>query len=128
VKPRILHIEDMPSDAYLIRREVKRVLGPCDFRIVEDQSSFLTALQDFVPDLILSDVSVPGFDWRGAMNIRKKHAPATPFIVVTGAENEAIRKECTEAGADGYVNKNNIRELDSILRTALHLDQSDPSS
>ncbi|HNY03405.1 MAG TPA: response regulator [Bacteroidales bacterium] len=108
---RILQIEDMPSDAYLIGREIKKILGRCELRVVENKADYLEELLQFHPHLIISDVSVPGFDWYGALSLTKEHAPATPFIVVTGAASDSIRKECLEAGADGYINKNTIREL-----------------
>ncbi len=125
---RILQIEDMPSDAYLVSREVKKVLGPCKFLVVDDRQAMQEALADFKPHLILSDVSIPGFNWHSALDIKRTHAPETPFVVVSGAISESVRKECIGAGADAFVNKNQIRELEQVLRAVLRPDQSDPSS
>jgi len=108
---KILQIEDFPSDAYLVRREIKKVLDPCDFLVVETKDSFLTALIEFQPDVIISDFSIPGFDWLSAYNLMMKHAPGTPFIVVTGSTSEKISRECIEAGVTDFISKDSIQKL-----------------
>ena len=116
---RILQIEDLPSDAYLVKREVKKVLGSCEFQIVEEKEAFLTALVDFKPDLIISDFSIPGFDWRTALNLTIQHAPQTPFIVVTGSISDEIRNKCLQAGASGFISKNEIQQLGPAILQVL---------
>ena len=118
---RILQIEDLPSDAYLIRREVKKVLNPCEFQIVEDREAFLQALMEFKPDIIISDFSLPGFDWYSALNLTIKYAPQTPFIIVTGSTSEEISNECMKAGATGFISKNAIQNLGPAILKALKL-------
>ena len=108
---KVLQIEDLPSDAYLIKREVKKVLDPCEFLVVEDKEAFLTALMEFKPDIIISDFSIPGFDWLSALNLTKTFSPQTPFIVVTGSTSDAIRNDCILAGAKDFISKNAIQGL-----------------
>jgi CheY-like chemotaxis protein len=116
---RILQIEDLPSDAYLVKREVKKVLNPCEFQIVEDKETFLTALQEFKPDIIISDFSMPGFDWRSALILRMERVPDVPFIVVTGSTSEVIRNQCIAAGATDFISKNAIQELGPAILKAM---------
>ena len=116
---RILQIEDMPSDAYLVKREIKKVLDPCEFQIVEDKESFLAALLEFKPDIIISDFSIPGFDWRTALILTQNNAPQTPFIVVTGSISEEIRNVCMQAGATDFISKNVIQNLGPAILKAL---------
>lgn len=127
---RILQIEDLPSDAYLVKREVKKTISPCEFRIVEEKEAFLAALIEFKPDIIISDFSIPGFDWRSALNLTLEKAPHIPFIVVTGSTSEIIRNECMKAGATGFVSKNAIEELGSVILNSIKpsTGQSVPSS
>lgn len=124
---RILQIEDVPSDAYLVSREVRKVLDPCEFQIVEDKEEFLIALMEFKPDLIISDFSMPGFDWHSALLITLSYAPRTPFFIVTGSTSEIIRNECIKAGASCFISKNDIAELGPAVLKAIK-DQRDPSS
>ena len=112
---RILQIEDLPSDAYLIRREVKKVLDPCEFQIVEDKESFLNALIEFKPDFIISDFSIPGFDLHSALSLAVEYLPQIPFIVVTGSTSEEIRQNCLKEGAKEFISKNNIQELGPVI-------------
>ena len=118
---RVLQIEDLLSDAYLIKREVKKILIHCEFQIVEEREAFMTALIEFKPDIIISDFCIPGFDWRTALNLTLKHSPQTPFIIVTGSTSEAIKHECTEAGATDFISKNSIGKLGPAILNALNL-------
>jgi len=116
---RILQIEDLPSDAYLVKREVKKVLDQCEFQIVEDKDDFVRALEDFKPDLVISDFSIPGFDWNTALNLTNTLKPGTPFIIVTGSTSEEIRKKCLDAGAREFISKNAIQFLGPAIVAAL---------
>ncbi|MCX6267710.1 MAG: response regulator [Bacteroidetes bacterium] len=116
---RVLQIEDMPSDAYLISREIKKTLGPCEFQIVEDKDAFLLSLIEFRPEIIISDFSIPGFDWKTALVLAIKHSPLTPFIIVTGSTSEEIRNQCINAGATDFISKNTIQELGPAVLKAL---------
>lgn len=116
---RILQLEDLPSDAYLVSREVKKVLTPCEFRVVETKEAFLAALLEFKPHIILSDVSIPGFDWRYALRLTALHAPKTPFIVVSGTASEDMGMDCIQEGAKDYICKESIQKLGPAILKAL---------
>ena len=63
----ILIIEDDPHDAELIDRElgVTFVLNR-----VESKKEFMKAIQEFSPDIILSDYKMPAFD--GMIELKQK--------------------------------------------------------
>jgi CheY-like chemotaxis protein len=117
---RILQIEDLPSDAYLIRREITRVIPSCEFQIVEEKEAFLTALMEFKPDIIISDFSIPGFDWHSALQLAVKHASRIPFFVVSGSTSQEIAMQCLEAGATEFISKNEIQQLGPAILKALY--------
>ncbi len=118
---RILHIEDLPSDAYLIKREVNKFMGPCEYLNVEAKDTFLKALEDFKPHLIISDFCIPGFGWDAALELATIHAPGTPFIIVTGSTSKEIGIECLNAGASDFISKDNIEELGPAIEKILKL-------
>ena len=62
---RVLLAEDVPADAELAVRELKRAGLRTQHRVVDDESGFEQALRDFVPDVILSDFNMPSFDGMG---------------------------------------------------------------
>jgi CheY-like chemotaxis protein len=84
----ILLVEDIPSDADLIEREIIRAGIECKICRVETKSDFLVSLTEFCPDVILSDFHLPTFDGLEALALARVHTPQTLFIMVTGAINE----------------------------------------
>ena len=90
---RVLIVEDMPADAEFNEREVRRVCPESEFRRIETREEFLAALDSYRPDVILSDYKMPCFDGMIALELALKHAPDTPFIIVTGSMNEETAVE-----------------------------------
>lgn len=115
----ILIVEDMPADADLARRAIRKVIKDCEFQVVETRKDFLAALDVFQPDLILSDYSLPHFDGMKALRLALKHAPLTPLIIWTGSISEDVAVECMKAGANNYVIKENIKRLGPAVIHAL---------
>jgi len=116
---KILIVEDMQTDVELSKREVKKVLSNCTYRIVQTEEDFLRELADFVPDIVLSDYSMPSFDGLTAVKLAKIHSPLTPVIIVTGSVDEETAVECMKAGAANYVIKEQIIRLGTAIIRAL---------
>lgn len=110
-KLRILINEDTPSDAELLEYEIRK--GGFNFlsHRVDTRERFLVALEEFRPDLIISDFNLPSFNGMQALALAREFSPLIPLIIVTGALNEEIAVECMKAGADDYVLKDNLRRL-----------------
>ncbi|MEI6656152.1 MAG: response regulator [Verrucomicrobiota bacterium] len=120
---RILIVEDLPTDAELNEREVRRVLPDTEFRCVETCEDFLAALETFQPELILSDYKLPRFDGMAALQLALELAPDTPFIIITGSMNEETAVECMKAGAWDYVIKEHIKRLGPAVIYSLEQKQ-----
>ncbi len=116
---RVLLIEDLSTDAELAEREVRQVLARCAFRCVETREEYLTALETFRPNLILSDYKLPQFDGLAALQLAQEHAPGIPFILVTGSMDEDTAVESMKAGAWDYVIKEHIKRLGPAVLGAL---------
>lgn len=116
---KILMVEDLPSDAELIRHEIIKTGIRFIAHIVETKESYVDALQNFKPDIILSDYSLPLFDGMQALLIRKELAASIPFILVTGSMNEETAVEVMKAGADDYIIKEHITRLGLAIKTAM---------
>src|SRR5664279_242201 len=115
----VLIVEDLPSDAELTEREIRRTLGVCEFRRVETREDYLAALDACCPALIVSDFKLPHFDGLSALRLAMKRCPDVPFIMVTGSMNEDTAVECMKAGAWDYVIKEHIKRLGPAVLTAL---------
>jgi len=120
---RILIVEDLPTDAELNEREVRRALPASEYMCVETREDFLAALESFKPDLILSDYKMPRFDGMAALQLALEHVPDTPFIIVTGSMNEETAVECMRAGAWDYVIKEHIKRLGPAVMCCLEQKQ-----
>jgi PAS domain S-box-containing protein/putative nucleotidyltransferase with HDIG domain len=116
---KILIIEDLPTDAELCAREIKKVLGSCEFKRVETREEFTSALKKFKPDVIISDFKLPSFDGLTALKLALEFVPDIPFIVVTGSMNEDTAVECMKAGAWDYIIKEHIKRLGMATLGAL---------
>src|SRR2546425_6015884 len=102
---RILMVEDDAQDAALAEREVRRADVVCTFRRVDTRDSMVEALREFVPDVILTDHSLPGFGAREALQLAHHLSPGTPVIVVTGMLGDEPAVQYMQAGVTDYVLK-----------------------
>ena len=116
---RILILEDAPTDAEFIERELTK--GGLSFasKITDSEKTFTEALSSFTPDVILSDHALPGFNSIEALAICRKAHYTGPFILVTGAVSEEFAVECLKSGADDYILKSKLTRLPSAILGAL---------
>jgi two-component system cell cycle sensor histidine kinase/response regulator CckA len=116
---RILILEDVPMDAELVEYELQRTNIPFDARCVDSRDGFERELDDFRPDLILSDYTLPHFDGMSALSLARERAPTTPFLIVTGSVNEETAVGCMKAGATDYLLKSNLARIGPAIEAAL---------
>src|SRR4030043_2070604 len=119
IKIKILIVEEIPSDAALIKYEIEKSGIQFNELIVETKEAYVKAIHDFKPDIILSDYSLPLFNGMQALLLRKELIPFIPFILVTGSLNEDIAVEVMKAGADDYIIKEHITRIGLAIKTAL---------
>jgi two-component system cell cycle sensor histidine kinase/response regulator CckA len=106
-------------DAELVEYELQRARIPFAARRVDTRESFLRELDEFEPDLILSDYSIPRFDGMAALSLARQRAPSVPFLIVTGSVNEETAVGCMKAGATDYLLKSNLARIGPAIEGAL---------
>jgi diguanylate cyclase (GGDEF)-like protein len=116
---RVLLIEDSDSDAELTQWRLKAAGFTCEFRRVVTEEEMRSALSAQLPDLILSDFSLPQFDGMSALAIARVEAPDVPFIFLSGTIGEERAIEALKRGAVDYVLKTNPMRLGPAIRRAL---------
>jgi len=116
---RILLLEDVPADAALIERHLTKSGLEFISQRVDTRARFEEALRDFVPDIILSDHGLPGFDGSAALQLVNQRFPALPVILVTGSLNEETAVEFMKAGAADYILKDHLTRLPEAIRRAI---------
>jgi PleD family two-component response regulator len=116
---RVLLIEDSEADAELTLRQLKAAGFRCTHRCVVNEQQLRSALKAELPDLILSDFSLPGFDGMTALAIARVEAAGVPFIFLSGTIGEERAIEALKCGAIDYVLKSNYKRLAPAVRRAL---------
>jgi DNA-binding NarL/FixJ family response regulator len=105
---RILHIEDDPGDALLVRRLLREMSGD-NLRLVQAGTLSEGAADDHDPyDLAVLDLDLP--DCRGLETIRRFRAarPDTPFLVLSANMDREIGLDALGHGAGAYVQKDRL--------------------
>ncbi|MHB0927085.1 MAG: HD domain-containing phosphohydrolase [Gallionellaceae bacterium] len=120
---RILLLEDSPTDAELNERVLHKAGIEFDSLRVDTRDAFIRALEEFRPDLILSDYKLPDFDGMAAMQIVRRDHPTVPVIMVTGVLSDIEAVELIHAGARDYVLKDRLARLPSAVQRALSVEQ-----
>ncbi len=117
---RILHIEDSPSDADLVREALSdRVDDRFAVTHCERLEEAERVLRKSEFDLILLDLSLP--DSRGLESFHRIHAaaPELPVVVMTGYDDEALAIEAVQGGAQDYLDKSHLKWLVRAIRYAM---------
>jgi DNA-binding NarL/FixJ family response regulator len=83
-----------------------------------------------MPDIIISDIKMPGLDGLAAgLNIRAEHSEI-PFIFVSVQDDPAIIKKAPAEGARGYVIKSDAGDelasaVEAVIGGGRYLSSSD---
>jgi len=117
---RIIMLEDNPADAELIQFELTEAGLTFIAKVVMTEKDFIHEIQEYYPDLILSDYDLPTYNGSLALAEARRRCPDIPFILVTGAVGEDRAIEILTQGAKDYVLKNRLQQrLVPAVRRAL---------
>lgn len=116
---RILLIEDSPEDAELLSDQLLEAGLEATFERVESEESLRVALEAFQPDIVLSDLSMPGFSGHEALRVVREYNAATPFVFVSGTMGEETAVKALQEGANDYIIKHNPTRLPAAVARAV---------
>lgn len=120
---KFLILEDNPTDAQLLESHLRSEYVDSVLKRVETRESFIQALNEFRPDLILADESLASFDGKTALQLTLGRKPPVPFILVSGTSGEEFVVEMMKGGATDYVSKQQLSRLVPAVRRVLHETQ-----
>ena len=115
---RVLIVEDNPGDAKLLVLALQRDGFAPDWRRVETESEFVSAVASGA-DVILADCVLPFFDGLRALEIARGLNTHIPFLLVSGAMADEIAVEAIKRGADDYLLKDRLARLGEAVRRAI---------
>src|SRR5262249_47003434 len=120
--PRLLVVEDDPR-----MRRVLELLLSAHWTVdtAADARSALAAVREKAPDLVLTDLLLPGMDGFDFLRqLRAESGSRTlPVIVISGLTEEADRLRALEAGANDYLIKP-FSERELLLRVTTRLEMA----
>ncbi|GAA3741339.1 ATP-binding protein [Flavobacterium ginsengisoli] len=116
---RALILEDNTSDADLLIRHLRKSGVSFVTKIVDSRNVFEESLDTFLPDIILSDYTLPSFDAVSAFKIVKDRSLNIPFVIISGTIGEENAVMLIKEGVTDYVSKNNFSSLIQKINRAL---------
>ena len=109
----ILIVDDNPQ----MRRTLKALLGdlaPVCYECSDGRAA-VAAYQQYCPDWVLMDLKLAGTDGLAVTAALRAADPDSRVLIVTTYDDPALREAAREAGAYGFVLKENLLELRTLL-------------
>ena len=116
---RVLHLEDSPFDADLIRRRLLEEHPGSEITWVQDREGYESTLSGPRFDVILCDYNLQGYDGLAGLKLAHHKQPGVPVIMVTGTLDEDQAVDCVKADATDYVLKSRLQRLGPAVTRAL---------
>jgi DNA-binding NarL/FixJ family response regulator len=113
---RVAVVEDHPQLCDVLKRMIKAEPGlVCcgEFLTGEDT---LRRIAEINPDIVTLDLSLPDTSGLGVLEMIKQICPATKCIFFSGYTDEGYVRQALEAGAFGYLYKEDISKLVNCIR------------
>jgi len=123
----------LADDHSILRAGLRSILdNHPDFKVIAEADNGKDALQKSIalkPDLLLTDLSMPKTNGTECIRELKKRAPEVKVLVLTMHAGEAHIHAALNAGADGYILKDDshdelINAIKNILNGKTHLSPS----
>src|SRR5579862_1684876 len=99
---RVLIVEDRPTDAELVVRELRRAGFDPKWQRVDTETEFAASLRPGL-DIILSDYEMPEFSALRALEILRQSGLAIPLIIISGTIGEDTAVAAMKRGAVDYL-------------------------
>jgi DNA-binding NarL/FixJ family response regulator len=112
----------LADDHASMARELRALLTPsCDIlQIVADGAELVAAVEALEPDVIVTDIAMPGLGGLAAARIILSQHPSARIVFVSVRGEPAVIQEAMQIGVLGYVMKGDAAdELASAVHAAM---------
>jgi len=122
----VLVVDDNPVDRMAVRGLLEKA-GGLSVRLVESGAAALEALRQSVPDVVITDLVMPGMDGFTLVKSIVASYPQVPIVLMTGYGSEEIAVNALHAGAASYVPKSHLAGLlaDTVFKLVEILRQQE---
>ena len=115
-KLRLLHLEDSPTDAFLVRNALAEAGIDVEIVHAATRREFELRVREQGVDAVLVDSGLPDISSREAIRISRETSADRPIIVVSNSASPKQVNEMLSAGAADYILKGHWWQLVSALR------------
>ncbi|HEU4641480.1 MAG TPA: response regulator transcription factor [Gemmatimonadaceae bacterium] len=128
---RILIVEDNPDLAYGLRTGLE--IEGYDVEVAEDGERGLARAREWLPDLLILDLMLPGMDGYRVLRALRDDGHEMPVLILTARGEEADKVLGFRLGADDYVTKpcgvlELLARVGALLRRARKAEQKPAES
>ena len=113
---RILIVDDSLPMRRIVRRFVEDLAD--EIRECGDGAEALALYPEFRPDWVLMDIQMEKVDGIAATRQLKAEHPDAQILILTNYSDQHLKEQAEQAGASGYVLKENLLDVRWRLRTA----------
>lgn len=115
MKMRLMIVDDHDG----MRSAIKALIAAPGDIVIEcaNGDEAIEALHDFKPDCVTVDVSMPGRCAFETMRAIRKAHPGARVVCVTSHDHADLRRAAFDAGAAGFVAKENLTDLYLLVAT-----------
>lgn len=115
--PKILVVDDAMTDRALVGGLLSKSMDCTILEAAEGQAA-LSRIESDRPDLVLTDLDMPGLDGLGLVDAVKEDYPLIPVILMTAKGSEEIAAVALGRGAASYVPKRRLADdlVDTVQR------------
>lgn len=121
----IIVVDDALADRTLVKGLLTKELK-CDVQTAEDGEAALDHIDARRPDLVLTDLRMPGMDGLELLQSIREEYSMIPVVLMTGKGTEDIAANAMKAGATSYVPKRRMaEELGNTVKRIISATQED---
>ncbi len=100
---RIAVLDDDPRSLSAVAGTIR--LLKCDVQAYSDSAAFIKSLDSTLPDILITDLRMPGMDGLAVLEYIRKHAPTTDVIILSGSSNKDDAIRALRLGAFDFFEK-----------------------
>lgn len=115
---RILFVDDSEDDVFIATHKLRKAGLQLEARTVALEHELRDAIVTFSPDIVVSDMTLPGFSGLDALDLVRSSHPEIPFMILCGGAHRC-EQQALERGAYAIVDKDHAEALPALIGSAL---------
>lgn len=108
---KFLVVDDSAVERVLLRGLLKQHWPMCDVLEAADGESAVNVFEQGMPDLVLTDICMPGSGGLGLLAALREKKSVVPVVAVSGIGNEELAVTALQSGAASYIPKQKLTTL-----------------